>query len=265
MPDAFWEQLDDDRWRALPATRGPWSRDHQHAGPPAALLGTVLEDALGEGRLVRCTFEILRPVPIAEMTTTVEVLRPGRKVALGRAALLVDDEPVMTVQGWRLREDGDVDLRPDRPGADPAVPDEPLPGPDDAVPRPFFDVPWDEGYHEAMEVRFVHGAFTDVGDAAAWLRCRVPLVAGTELTPLQRLLVAADTGNGISARLTQDEWLFVNTDLTVHVRDLPRGEWVGLDARTRFGPDGIGLATATVHGEQGPIGTALQSLIVEPR
>lgn len=261
---AFFEQLDDDRWLALPATTGPWSPEHQHAGPPAALLGTALAHGLPGGRLVRCTFEILRPVPVGVLTTSVEVLRPGRRVAMGRAVLRADGQDVMTVQGWRMRE-ADVGLPPDRPGDAASVADEPLAPPSAATPRPFFDVDWDVGYHTAMEVRFVRGGFTEPGDAAAWLRCRIPLVAGTELTPLQRLLVAADTGNGISARLSQGDWLFVNTDLTVHVRELPAGEWVGLDGRTRFGPDGIGLATATVHGAQGPIGTALQSLLVEPR
>lgn len=285
MPDALYEQLDEHRWRATARTTGPWSPDAQHAGPPSALLGTVLADALGAGRMVRWTFEILRPVPVAELTTSVEVLRPGHKVAMGRAVLADDAGPVMTVQGWRIRE-RDVPLPPDRPdrssthgttgrpdATDGTADARPggtvdvtaMPGPHEAVAREFFPVDWDEGYHTAVEIRFVHGAFRASGDAAAWLRCRVPLVAGTELTPLQRLLVAADTGNGISSRLDTQQWLFVNTDLTVHVRDHPVGEWVGLDARTRFGPDGIGLATAQVHGAQGPIGTAHQSLIVEPR
>lgn len=262
MADAFYEQLDLHRWRATVATTGPWDEGSQHAGPPAALLGHLLADALGPGRLVRCTFEILRPVPVGDLTTAVEVLRPGRRVAMGRAELRSDGETVMTVQGWRIRE-ADVGLPADRPGGAIAV--DRLPPPAEAEPRAFFDVTWDEGYHTAMEYRFVRGAFDEPGDAAVWLRCRLPLVAGTELTPLQRLLVAADTGNGASARLPIEDWLYINTDLSVHVRDLPDGEWVGLDARTRFGPDGIGLATATLHGAQGEIGTAVQSLIVAPR
>lgn len=255
---AFYERLDESRWRPTDATRGPWSFEHQHAGPPSALVGTVLADVLGPGRIVRCTFEILRPVPIVDLTTAVEVIRPGHKVALAQATLADDAGPVMLARAWRLRE-AEVDLGPDL-DADAA-----LPSPDEAEHRPFFPVEWDEGYHRAVEVRFVDGAFNEPGDATAWLRCTIPLVSGTELTPLQRLLVASDTGNGISARLDVTAWLFANTDLTVHVRDMPSGDWVGLDARTRFGPDGIGLATATIHGEQGPIGTALQSLLVEPR
>lgn len=264
MDECLYEQLDAHRYRSRAGTTGPWDPDAQHAGPPSALLGTVLADALGEGRMVRWTFEILRPVPVTELTTSVEVLRPGYKVAMGRAVLADDGGPVMTAQGWRIRELDDIELPADRPGAQ-DVPDEPIPGPDRAEHIDFFDVDWEEGYHSSVDVRFVEGRFKEPGDARAWLRCRLPLIGGTELTPLQRLLVASDTGNGISGRLDQRRWLFVNTDLTVHVRDLPSGDWVGLDSRTRFGPGGIGLATSTVHGEQGPIGTAIQSLIVEPR
>ncbi len=257
---AFYEQLDEQRFRAGAMTRGPWSIDHQHAGPPSALLGSQLAMHLGEGRIVRCTFEILQPVPISDLTVEVEVLRPGRNITLGQATLTGPDGPVMLARAWRLRELA-VDLPADGAiGADVA-----MGSPDDAQERPFFPVAWDEGYHVAMAVRFLEGGFTETGDAKAWLRSTIDLIDGQPITPLQRLLVAADTGNGISSRLDIKDWLFVNTDLTVHVRDLPRGPWVGLDATTRFGPDGIGLATATIHGEQGPIGTALQSLVVQPQ
>jgi hypothetical protein len=258
--DAFFERLDDARFRATAMTRGPWSIDHQHAGPPSALLGSQLAAQLGAGRIVRCTFEILQPVPITDLTVEVEVLRPGRNVTLGQATLSGPDGPVMLARAWRLRE-----LAVDLPADGAIGTDTTMRGIDDAERQPFFSVEWDEGYHVAMEIRFVEGSFAEHGDAKAWLRSTIDLIDDEPITPLQRLLVAADTGNGISSRLPIREWLFVNTDLTVHVRDLPRGPWVGLDATTRFGPDGIGLATATIHAEQGPIGTAIQSLVVQPQ
>ena len=177
--DAFYEQLDEHRWRATAATTGPRDPAAQHAGPPAALLGTVLDRALGAGRLVRTTFEILRPVPVAELTTSVEVLRPGRRVTMGRAVLSSDDGPVMTVQGWRMREAPDV-LPPDRPGGE--VPVATMPGPpEEGESRPFFPVEWDVGYHTSVETRFLRGGYVERGDAAAWLRCLVPVVAGEPL------------------------------------------------------------------------------------
>ena len=55
------------------------------------------------------------------------------------------------------------------------------------------------------------------------------------------MLVAADSGNGVSAALDWREHLFINTDLTVHLLRPPEGEWVCLDAVTYV--DGVGLPT----------------------
>lgn len=256
MPDAFYERLDQDRYRSTVATRGPWSPDHQHAGPPAALLGGALADVLDGGRVTRITFEVLRPVLIADLTVSAEIQRPGRRVAFAEGSLADEDGPVLLARAWRLREE-DVGLPADRGATMPSVAD--------ATAAAFFDLPWDEGYHTAMELRTSRGDFKEPGDAAVWFRSRLDVTDDRPITPLQRVLVAADSGNGISARMDPTEWLFVNTDLNVHLREHPEGEWVGLDARTRWGTDGIGLATSVIHGEQGEIGVGSQGLLVEPQ
>ena len=69
---------------------------------------------------------------------------------------------------------------------------------------------------------------------------RHPLVAGEEPTPLQRVLIAADSGNGISSTLDFRRYLFINVDLTVHLHRLPAGEWVCLDAVTVPSPPASG-------------------------
>lgn len=256
MADAFFEQIDEREFDATGATRGPWSPDHQHAGPPAALLGGALADVLGDGRVTRLTFEILRPVRITRLRVEAEVTRPGRRIALAEGALHDEDGPVLLARAWRMRE-ADIDLPPDT-GAS-------MPDLADAQPADFFDLDWDEGYHTSIDLRTTRGDFKEPGDAAVWFRSRLDVTDDAPITPLQRVLVAADSGNGISARFEPGSWLFVNVELSVHLRDHPSGEWVGLDAMTRWGPDGIGLASSTVHGEQGAIGVAAQSLLVEPQ
>ncbi len=252
----YYERLDEGRYRSTVATRGPWSPDHQHAGPPAALLGGALADVLDVGRVTRVTFEVLRPVPITELTVTTSLDRPGRRVAMASGVLADDDGPVLLARAWAIRE-ADVPLE-----ADVAATMAPV---GDGAAASFFELPWDEGYHTSMELRTTRGDFTEAGDAAVWFRCLVDVTDDAPITPLQRVLAAADSGNGISARMDPNRWLFVNTDLNVHLADHPEGEWVGLDATTRFGPDGIGLATSTIHGEQGVIGAGSQGLLVEPR
>ena len=93
-----------------------------------------------------------------------------------------------------------------------------------------------------MDARFVTGGFVELGPAAVWLRMRQPLVDDEPPSPLVRALVAADTGNGVSAELDFHRYLFINTELTVHLTREPEGEWVCLDAVTRTGPQGVGLS-----------------------
>ncbi len=51
-----------DGFVATGLTRGPWSRDHQHGGPPAALMARAIEQEAGDGmRVARLT--VLRPGP----------------------------------------------------------------------------------------------------------------------------------------------------------------------------------------------------------
>ena len=94
---------------------------------------------------------------------------------------------------------------------------------------------------------------------------RHPLVAGERPSPLQRVLIAADSGNGVSATLDWSRYLFINVDLSVHLHRLPAGEWVCLEAVTIPEPTGVGLADTAVYDERGPLGRALQTLLVRER
>lgn len=249
----FYLPVAEDRFESTEYTRGPWDAGSQHAGPPAALLGRAVERAVRPGlRVVRVTFDITRPVPIAALTVTTSVLREGRNVVVVQAAI----EPYMRATALLIRA-GDA--------AAPDIAPPPSVRLADAAPQPFFAVPYDVGYHRAMEVRFGAGSFRDPGPATAWMRMRVPLVEGEQPSPLTRVLVAADSGNGVSNVLDFDRYLFVNADLTVHLLRYPAGEWVCLQAATCVDNAGIGLADTGLHDEQGPIGRGVQSLFVSRR
>lgn len=257
---AFFEQVADERFVPTEYTRGPWSADSQHAGPPAALLGRAVQSAGAreDMRLARITFEIMSPVPLAPLAVTTRVLRAGRSVELVEASLTPEGgEEVMRARALRIRT---------LPGSVPqVVPDAEVAAPGSARPQPFFSVPWDIGYHTAMEFRFAAGSFLEQGPAACWLRMRVPLVAGENTAPLDRVLAAADSGNGVSNVLDFTAHLFVNPDLTVHLHRYPVGEWVCVDARTSVDADGIGMSESVLHDERGPIGRGVQSLFVASR
>jgi Acyl-CoA thioesterase C-terminal domain/Acyl-CoA thioesterase N-terminal domain len=263
MSSAFYVS-DGGRFVSSELTRGPWDPDSQHAGPPAALIGRELErckSPTGQGhwQLGRITYEILRSVPIARLRVTAEVVRPGKSVELLSATLADDEGPVITASAWRIAR------RSVALPADSAVSAEPPPGPSAGAARPFFETGHEVGYHSAMEYRFIEGGFLDPGPATVWMRMGVSLVDGEQPTALQRVLAAADSGNGVSATLDWTRFLFINVDLSVHLHRMPAGEWVCLEALTTPEPSGVGLADTALRDERGPIGRALQTLLVRER
>jgi hypothetical protein len=259
--DAFYER-DGDLFRATELTRGPWDPGAQHAGPPSALLGFAIEGLpdSDEFQVGRVTFEILRSVPIAPVRVQARVARPGRRVQMFEAELSDEGGKVlMRARGWRIRT-----AKLDLPG-EALVASQPPAPPEDGTDAGFFPTGEEHGYHSAMEVRFVAGGFMEPGPATAWLRMRQPLVAGEEPTPLQRTLVAADVGNGISAALDFRRFLFINVDLSVHLERMPKGDWIGVDAVTLPRPKGIGTAESTLFDGNGRVGRALQTLLISER
>jgi len=74
-----------------------------------------------------------------------------------------------------------------------------------------------------------------------------------------------DSANGIGSPLDVREWTFLNTDLSVHLYREPVGAWTGVAASTDVGPDGVGLCSAVLHDELGPVGRSAQILLVRPR
>ncbi len=58
------------------------------------------------------------------------------------------------------------------------------------------------------------------------------------------------------------QWLFINSELTVHVLREPVGEWIGLDAATAVGPRGVGIARSALHDCEGQVAMGTQALLV---
>ena len=260
---SFYVPLGEGRFRATELTASPWGPGSQHGGPPAALLGRTLESDVGAegGIFARLAFEFLGPVPGGELSVEARTVRPGRRVSL-REVTLSDGagRPVMLCRAWRisatmasLPDDLETERRT-------------LPGPERGEEKPFFEMAPEIGYHQGIEARFVKGSWREPGNAAAWLRMRVPLRPGEEPSPLVRVLVAADSGNGVGGVLDTSAWTFVNPETTVHLRAYPGGEWVGLESSAAVQPSGVGLARTTIHDPVlGPVGAAAQSLLVAER
>ncbi len=251
---------DGDRFASTEYTRGPWDPLYQHAGPPAALLGRAIERLDGGEDFVvaRFTIELLRSVPLRVLAAEARLARPGRRVQLAEATLSDEDGVIAVARAWRiLRGDTSAEQSPPEPAA--------FPGAEDVARAADFD-PWGgPSYFSAVEWRVAAGDFMSPGPATVWMRMNGTLVDGEQPSPLTRVLVAADSGNGVSMELSLQTHLFINTELTVHLHREPVGEWICLHARTRIGPAGAGLATSTLYDSVGRFGTANQALLVRPR
>ncbi|MDP1820943.1 MAG: thioesterase family protein [Acidimicrobiales bacterium] len=262
MPDALFAELGDGRFLPADAARGPWSPDALHGGPVAALLAGAAEALLEDLHPARVSIELLRPVPVAPLAVATRALRPGRKVRLIGAELATEAGAVVasaTVLGIRR---ADVVVPANGPADAPPLVDAVETGRRAGV-RLADD--YDAFHNCGVEHRFVRGAFHEPGPATDWIRLQVPVVPGAEPSPLQRVMGAADFGNGISGMADFSELIFINPDLTVHLHRLPVGEWVCLDSESRLEPEGIGLAQSALWDERGPLGRSLQSLLVEAR
>ncbi|GHF65627.1 hypothetical protein GCM10010218_53930 [Streptomyces mashuensis] len=265
MTGAYFTRTGDREYLPTPHTQGPWSPDHQHFGPPGALLTRAIEQCTaadtGPGALLlgRVTFDILGPLPLRPLTVRARTGRPGRRVRLVHAELLHDGDPLVRASAWAVRPaPGDVPSHEEK-----AEPPCPPPHPDD--PESTVPPEWSCGFLASMAWHFVHGEYGRPGPAAVWLRPRVPLVAGEPLTPAQRVVLAADSANGVSAELPIDSWGFVPPDLTVHFARPPEGDWLYLDARSAVGPGHPGLATSALYDTRGPVARSAQTLLIHPR
>jgi hypothetical protein len=254
---------DDGAWEATPACAGPWSEELQHGGPPSALLVRQAELQARATRddlaSYRVAVDFLGPVPVGPVEVRARIVRSGRSVVLVDSELSVAGRTCLHSRTWLIRTGV--------PQPTPVVlgDDAPVPGPDEVQAVGTWDFP----YARHMEWRPVVGGGYDPGPAQVWGRPRVPLVppevdeAGP--TGLQRAALLGDSGSGVSSELVWADWSFLNIDLDLHLARQPVSEWLMLDARTRLGADGTGLASSTLRDEVGVVGTGNQTLVVSPR
>lgn len=241
-----------------PLTGGPWRPDAQHGGPPSALLARTIETVVEpHERVARMSIELVKPVPLETLTASAERRRVSRRVAHASAALTIGDTVVATAQALLL-----ATSELPEPGW---RPDEHSGRPEEAhlvTPPPFVSGDNTAFHRDAVDHRVVRGGFGQPGSALEWIRLRQPVIHGEHPSPLVRVAAASDIASGISAVYDLASRVgLINADLTIALhRDLI-GEWVGIDAVTRVGHDGVGLCVNRLFDTEGTIGAATQSLI----
>jgi hypothetical protein len=203
--DAAYSEVIDGVYRAGTLTRGPWHPDHQHAGPPSALICRAIERVAAKDGLThlgRLTVSLLRPAPIGECHVEVAADYTGRNTGHFSGRLTAQGKDVARFTALMQREE-DSPIPKETQGHPP--PQAPKP-PDQS---PVVEIPvagLRSGYGSLVENRIAAGRFFN-GPSAAWFRMNHPLVDGEHPSPYQRVAVAGDSGNGVSA----PHWTSQNT------------------------------------------------------
>lgn len=252
---------DGDRYIPTELTRGGWSDDAQHGGPPGGLLGRAVEQHASDQQMevVRLTVDLIRPVPLTPLTVRSRLARNGNRVQLVEAALEADGVEVALARGLRIRRTK-VPL-PDVPEPSWVA----RPGPDSGE-APDLTA-WGGGttrFHlDSVEIRSIGATFERAGQGLAWIRLVPNLVAGEAVSPFVRLATLADMGNAVGRVLDHRRYTYVNPDITLAVHTPAEPEWIGFEGASYPRESGMGVADTLVFDEAGPIGRIIQSQLIE--
>lgn len=269
-PGSLFRRLDDGSVVPTDLARGPWDPRALHGGPVAALLAEAIEALPDDGIdwfVSRLTVELERPVPLEPLIVEAEVTRPGRKVSVVDATIMLAASYTVVARGRALRmREADIPLPHDDADLAPMLTLESSPaGPEHGVDREISDVGYHGFHNAAVEHRYIDVPGAGSGEVFDWIRMVVPVLPDVPLTPLQRIAGAADFANGISHVLPFDTHTFVNPDLTIHVFHPMCGEWVGMASTTHHGPRGVGMSDTALFDLHGRIGRSNQSLLLDLR
>lgn len=255
----FFSQNSEGNFVGNDPARGPWSAHHCHAGPVTGLAARAAELEIGaEKMLCRLTLDVLRPVPLAGVRVEARTTRHTRTLATTQITIH-DFEGGLCAQGTSMHL-----VRKDL-GEVPTAPVTPL-NRAEAEPGPFsigaglHDKPY---FGQFLDVAYPPSFGLNPGPKTIWMRTP-KLLEGEEQSPIQSLCALADCGNGISWNARPKEMGFMNTDLTIHIHREPTGDWLASDSISHWHGTGIGMSQSVLQDEEGPIATALQTLVLHP-
>jgi hypothetical protein len=263
VSDSVFIQSGDGRFEPTEHARGPWDPRALHGGSLGALIARAFEliEPGSELPIARLGFEFLTPIPFAPLELATKIVRKGRRVQGLAAEISSGGDPICRASALRVQEAPDG-----LPAA--AAPSDPehIPQPETGEATRFAlgDPTVTSFASTTMEMRWLTDPWT-LGPGKVWMRLRHPILPDERPTPLMCLAGTADFGNGVSAALPFDDYLFINADLSIHLWRRPQGDWIGLDARTVLHPGGVGTAESVLHDTAGPVGRASQTLVVQPR
>lgn len=260
-PGAFFT-VDGDNLIPGPMAQGPWG-DTVGGHIVGGLLGWAVEQAIADPDLqpARLTVDLLRPTMMAPLQVRSEVVREGKRIAVVDAEVVQGGTVVSRATSVFLRRsehpDGTVWTAPT---STPPLPD-PTTITADEMPFAIWAYGRDPetGTPGGTSVEWQQGHARKF----AWIRELRPLIAGQPTSQFTRAVLAADVTSALT-HWSSTGLRYINADFTLSLSRLPVGEFIGLGSDSHFGADGVGVGSATVFDERGPIGSSIAVALAQP-
>lgn len=255
----------EDTFESTPLANAGWYDEGQHGGALAALIVGQVESVptLTPMEIARVTVEIFRVAPLVPLTVRPTVVREGKRIQTVKVEITDPEGTLLSLAIVQRLRTAERELPSEAATESTDLPDPTASRSPDPRSWGIGDRDKTMFHRDAIEIREIHGGFASIGPGSVWVRPTVPIIAGTENTPAQRAVIAGDFCNGVSRKLGLDEWVFMNSDLTVHIGRYPSGEWVGLDAQSSYASHGRGVASGSLWDTERWIGQSAQTLYLD--
>lgn len=239
------------RWQPHPEAGGPFGG--LHGGAVSGLIVAEMERQAREeglGAMLSASIVLLRPAPMALLETRTELLRKGGRTGAIETVLLADGRLIAKGTASCVNPQP-VENTPAEPplSCDPAsLPPWPV--------KPRFG---QRTLFDALDLRVDAKGVT-------WGRLRRPLVPfDCSFAPVFAIADNAPPFSLRDPRQALRGYTFPNIDIAVHVSRPVAGGWIGVEARSDWRPDGMGLTDSVLYDERGRLGHACQTIVLVPQ
>jgi len=218
-----------------------------HGRVIAGLLAFQIERDHGHADFLpaRLTVDMYRPPDFSPITIVTKVVRDGFRIKVIDAEFVSGGKSMGRATCQLLRRTENT------PGNIWMPPTWNVPPPEACGPDQTFD----DQSEPIWRIRNITGAWGQFGQRRVWMSEVRELVEGVPLTPFTRIGLISDFASPC-ANVGDAPLGYINTDVTVYLHRLPRGEWIGMETINHRATDGVAIGECFVYDVEGPIGSA---------
>lgn len=245
--------------------RGPWFKGVQHGGAIVAMLAREMENikASTKMRITSMHIEMFRKVPLEPVQIKARIVRDGRRISALEAVMFDEsgELELARAQALRIRLTDDVVSKKQVP---PLFPEDLEPEYQGELTKMELE---DEmfSYVGAFNTWRDDKDFTG-GKGCSWWRLDHPLVDDEVPSGLVRVGATADLIMSANGILGQNfDYLSVNPNLFISIQRELVGDWICLESTVRIDEYGTGETDAVLYDQNGRIGRATKSLLIDKR